>query len=182
MFEDLREAGAERLTKLPFDGFAVGGLGVGEAAAVGQKIASLSASFLPSDRPRYLMGAGTPRDLLHAVRAGYDLFDCVLPTRNARNGTLFTSSGKLSIKQSCFKDDPRPIDPKCPCYGCRNFSRAYLRHLFLAHEMLSATLNTLHNLSFYLRFMERIRTLIAEGRVDQMVRNWEEAENAQFGR
>jgi queuine tRNA-ribosyltransferase len=181
LFEDLREQGVAGLKRLPFDGFAVGGLGVGETIDLQRKIAALSASFLPVDRPRYLMGVGTPEDLLHAVQAGYDLFDCVLPTRNARNGTLFTSSGKLSIKQTRFKEDPRPIDPQCSCYCCRNFSRAYLRHLFLAKEMLSATLNTLHNVSFYLRFMERIRIAIAEGRVDQMIQWWEKSRAVKLG-
>jgi queuine tRNA-ribosyltransferase len=176
VFEDLREEGAFRLSQLPFDGFAVGGIGVGESPLLQQKIASLSASLLPQDRARYLMGVGRPRDLLYAVRAGYDFFDCVLPTRNARNGTLFTSRGKLSIKQTRFKDDTRPIDPECPCYSCRNFSRAYLRHLFLAKEMLSGTLNTLHNLSFYFRFMERIRDAIVKGTVDELMARWEGAE------
>lgn len=176
MFEDLREEGARRLTQLPLDGFAVGGVGVGESPSLQRKIASVSASLLPEDRPRYLMGVGKPLDLLYGVRAGYDLFDCVLPTRNARNGTLFTSSGKLSIKQTRFKDDPRPIDPECPCYCCRNFSRAYLRHLFLAKEMLSGTLNTLHNLSFYLRFMEQVRDAVAEARVDEVIARWKESE------
>jgi queuine tRNA-ribosyltransferase len=176
VFEDLREEGARRLTQLPFDGFAVGGVGVGESPSLQRKIASLSATLLPADRARYLMGIGKPLDLLYGVRAGYDFFDCVLPTRNARNGTLFTSSGKLSIKQTRFKDDPRPIDPECPCYCCRNFSRAYLRHLFLAKETLSGTLNTMHNLSFYLRFMERVRDAVAEAKVDEMIARWEESE------
>jgi queuine tRNA-ribosyltransferase len=137
---------------------------VGEGEELLRSIGGFTVDLLPADRPRYLMGVGRPEDIVAAVRAGFDLFDCVLPTRNARNGTLFTFQGKLSIKRAEFARDPRPIDEACGCYCCRNFSRAYLRHLFLAGEILSSQLNTLHNLYFYHRLMERCRNAIrAEG-------------------
>ena len=164
MFEELRQWCVSEMQALSFDGYAVGGLGVGEGEALLQSIGSFTAELLPEDRPRYLMGVGRPEDIVSAVRAGFDLFDCVIPTRNARNGTLFTSQGKLSIKRAEFTGDPRPLDPDCGCYCCRNFSRAYLRHLYLAGEILSAQLNSLHNLYFYHRLMERCREAIREGR------------------
>ena len=166
IFPDLRKWCVERITPMPFEGFAVGGLGVGEGEALLQSIGRFTVELLPEDRPRYLMGVGRPEDILTAVRAGFDMFDCVLPTRNARNGTLFTSRGRLSIKRAEFAHDPRPLDEACGCYCCRNFSRAYLRHLFLAGEILSSQLNTLHNLYFYHRLMERCRNAIREGRAD----------------
>jgi queuine tRNA-ribosyltransferase len=131
-----------------------------------RSIGSFTAGLLPENRPRYLMGVGRPQDILAAVRAGYDLFDCVIPTRNARNGTLFTFRGKLSIKRAEFADDPRPLDENCGCYTCRNFSRAYLRHLFMAGEILSAQLNSLHNLYFYHQIMKRCREALGAGRSD----------------
>jgi queuine tRNA-ribosyltransferase len=124
----------------------------------------ISAAELPEDRPRYLMGVGTPMDLLESVALGVDLFDCVIPTRNARNGTLFTSAGRIAIKNARFAADDSPLDPECRCYTCANFSRAYLRHLFVAREMTSATLNTIHNLHFYVELMSRIRKAIEENR------------------
>jgi len=169
MFEDLRQWCVNEMCALSFDGYAVGGLGVGEGETLLQSIGSFTAELLPEDRPRYLMGVGRPEDIVSAVRAGFDLFDCVLPTRNARNGTLFTSRGKLSIKRAEFTSDARPLDPACDCYCCRNFSRAYLRHLYMAGEILSAQLNTLHNLYFYHRLMERCREAIREGRIDHWV-------------
>jgi queuine tRNA-ribosyltransferase len=121
---------------------------------------------LPADRPRYLIGAGTPEDLVESVARGIDLFDCVLPTRNARNGQLFTADGRINIKNARYADDERPVDPECGCYTCRTFSRAYLRHLFMAGEINAATLNTLHNLHFYLDTLSRIRDAIAFGRFE----------------
>jgi len=166
VFEELRQWCVEEVCALSFDGYAVGGLGVGEGEALLQSIGSFTANLLPQDRPRYLMGVGRPEDIVRAVRAGFDLFDCVIPTRNARNGTLFTSQGKLSIKRAEFTGDPRPLDPACDCYCCRHFSRAYLRHLYMAGEILSAQLNSLHNLYFYHRLMERCREAIRKGRWD----------------
>ena len=163
VFEDLREECAARLRDLPFDGFAAGGLGVGEGPALLAQVGSFTAGLLPEDRPRYLMGLGKPEDLIHGVRSGYDLFDCVLPTRNARNGTLYTAAGKLSIKNAAFARDPRPVDEGCPCYGCRHFSRAYLRHLYMAGEILAAHLNTLHNVCYYQRLMAELRRAIGDG-------------------
>jgi queuine tRNA-ribosyltransferase len=166
IFPDLRKWCVEKITPMPFEGFAVGGLGVGEGEKLLQAIGGFTVDLLPEDRPRYLMGVGRPEDILTAVRAGFDMFDCVLPTRNARNGTLYTSQGKLSIKRAEFARDPRPLDEACGCYCCRNFSRAYLRHLFLAGEILSSQLNTLHNLYFYHRLMERCRNAIGEGHIN----------------
>ncbi len=166
LFADLRKWCVEEMTPMPFEGFAVGGLGVGEGEEQLHSIGALTVDLLPEDRPRYLMGVGRPEDIIHAVRAGFDIFDCVIPTRNARNGTLFTSRGKLSIKRAEFARDPRPLDEACGCYCCRNFSRAYLRHLFMAGEILSSQLNTLHNLYFYHRLVERCRNALREGHTD----------------
>jgi queuine tRNA-ribosyltransferase len=166
MFEDLRRWCAEEMTPMPFDGFAVGGLGVGEGEELLRSISAFTAALLPEDRPRYLMGVGRPEDMLRAVRAGFDMFDCVIPTRNGRNGTLFTSGGKISIKRAEYADDPRPLDEDCGCYACSNFSRAYLRHLFMAGEILASQLNSLHNLYFYHRLMERCREALRAGRAE----------------
>jgi queuine tRNA-ribosyltransferase len=166
LFADLRKWCVEEMAPMPFEGFAVGGLGVGEGEEQLHSIGALTVEWLPAERPRYLMGVGRPEDIIHGVQAGFDLFDCVIPTRNARNGTLFTSRGKLSIKRAEFARDPRPLDEACGCYCCRNFSRAYLRHLFMAGEILSSQLNTLHNLYFYHRLMERCRSAINEGKSD----------------
>jgi queuine tRNA-ribosyltransferase len=163
IFPELRQWCAEKMASMPFEGFAVGGLGVGEGEDLLRSIGGFTVALLPEDRPRYLMGVGRPQDIIDAVRAGFDLFDCVIPTRNARNGTLFTSSGKVSIKRAEFARDPRPLDEACGCYACRNFSRGYLRHLFVAGEILSSQLNTLHNLYFYHRLMDRCRDAIRAG-------------------
>jgi len=160
MYEELRRWCVDKLTRMPFDGFAAGGLGVGEGEELLHSIGAFTARLLPEDRPRYLMGVGRPDDIVKAVLAGYDLFDCVIPTRNARNGSLFTFDGKLSIKRAEFAADPRPVDESCGCYCCRSFSRAYLRHLFVAGEILSSQLNSLHNLYFYHRLMESCREAI----------------------
>ena len=165
-YKDIRERCVQEMKPMPFDGFAVGGLGIGEGEELLHSIAEFTAGWLPEDQPRYLMGIGTPEDIVNAVRSGFDLFDCVLPTRNARNGTLFTSQGKISIKRAEFTNDPRPLDEACDCYCCRNFSRAYLRHLYMAGEILSSQLNSLHNLYFYHRLMERCREAIRQERTD----------------
>ena len=157
---DLRERSARELQALDFPGYAIGGLSVGEPKADMASVLDGLDPVLPADKPRYLMGVGTPEDLVEGVARGVDLFDCVLPTRNARNGQLFTRRGKLSIRNARFRDDPRPPDPDCACPTCRTTSRAYLRHLHLAGEMTAATLATLHNLSFYLDTMRAIRQSI----------------------
>ncbi len=162
--EDLRRENARALVDLDFPGYGIGGLAVGEPKELTRAMTEVSTEELPDERPRYLMGAGTPGDLVESVARGVDLFDCVLPTRNARNGTLFTSRGKLAIKNARYTDDQRPLDPDCACYTCAHFSRAYLRHLFIAKEMTGRTLNTIHNLHFYLELMRRIRKAIEEDR------------------
>jgi queuine tRNA-ribosyltransferase len=166
MFEDLRRWCVEAMAPMPFEGFAVGGLGVGEGEELLHSVSALTASLLPEERPRYLMGVGRPEDLIAGVRAGFDMFDCVIPTRNGRNGTLFTSRGKISIKRAEFAADPRPLDQDCRCYTCSHFSRAYLRHLFMSGEILASQLNSLHNLYFYHRLMERCRDALRAGRAD----------------
>lgn len=162
MYRDLRERSAEDIVGIGFDGYAVGGVSVGEPKGLMHEVIGLSAPLLPAQHPRYLMGIGDLRDVLVAVEAGFDMFDCVMPTRNARNGTLFASGGRISIKRAEFKDDPSPLDPECDCYTCRNYSRAYLRHLFLSREILSMRLNTIHNLYFYLEFFRKMREAIRE--------------------
>jgi queuine tRNA-ribosyltransferase len=166
VFPSLREESARKTVEIGFDAYAIGGLSVGEPPPVMYDMVSRTTPVLPADRPRYLMGTGTPEDLIESVARGIDLFDCVLPTRNARNGQLFTSEGRLNIKNAKFAEDDRPLDPACGCYTCRTCSRAYLRHLFMAGEINSATLNTLHNLNFYLDTMKRIRDAIAFGRFE----------------
>ena len=158
-----REASVEAALAVGFEGYAIGGLSVGEPPALMYDIVEHTASGLPADRPRYLMGVGTPVDLVESVARGIDLFDCVLPTRNARNGQLFTRNGRLNIKNARFADDERPPDPACGCPTCRTCSRAYLRHLFTVQEMNAATLNSLHNLYFYLDTLSRVREAIKFG-------------------
>jgi queuine tRNA-ribosyltransferase len=166
VFPGLREESARQTVDIGFEAYAIGGLSVGEPAEVMYDMTARAAACLPADRPRYLMGTGTPADLVESVARGIDLFDCVLPTRNARNGQLFTSEGRINIKNARYAEDDRPLDPACGCYTCRTFPRAYLRHLFLANEINSSTLNTLHNLNFYLDTMRRIRDAIAFGRFE----------------
>ena len=163
MYPALRERSALGTRELGFHAYAIGGLSVGEPAPVMYDVAQTTASMLPADRPRYLMGVGLPGDLVESVARGIDLFDCVLPTRNARNGQLFTRSGPLSIKAAAHAEDDRPVEADCACYTCRHFSRAYLRHLHVAKEMTGAVLNTVHNLHFYLDTMRRIRDAIQSG-------------------
>jgi len=157
---DLRETSAREIVEIDFPGYAVGGLSVGEPKAGRDRVLELLDPILPADRPRYLMGVGTPEDLVDSVARGIDMFDCVLPTRNARNGQLFTSRGRLSIRNARHRDDPPPPDPDCRCPTCRTASRAYLRHLHQANEMTAATLMTIHNLFFYLDMMEAMRQSI----------------------
>jgi len=165
---ELRTLSVERTLAVGFEAYAIGGLSVGEPADIMYKVVEHTAPLLPADRPRYLMGVGTPVDLVEAVSRGIDLFDCVMPTRNARNGQLFTSEGRLSIKNARFAQDPGPLDPACGCYTCRTFSRAYLRHLFVAGEIGAAVLNTVHNLRFYLDTMARVREAIVFGTLEQL--------------
>ena len=165
---DIRVASAQATVELGFEAYAIGGLSVGEPPELMYEVVGQTTPWLPADRPRYLMGTGTPADLVESVARGIDLFDCVMPTRNARNGQLFTSEGRLNIKNARYADDPAPPDPACGCYTCRHFSRAYLRHLFMAHEIGAATLNTLHNLHFYLDTMRRIREAIVFGSLDNL--------------
>ena len=166
VYPELREESAHQTVALGFDAYAIGGLSVGEPTGVMYDIVSRTTPCLPQDRPRYLMGTGTPGDLVESVARGIDLFDCVLPTRNARNGQLFTSQGRINIGNARYAEDDGPADPGCGCYTCRTFSRAYLRHLFLAKELNASTLNTLHNLNFYLDTLRRIRDAIAFGRFE----------------
>ena len=163
VYGDLRRISAAQITALPFDGFATGGLSVGEPKLAMREMAELTATLLPLDRPHYLMGVGTPQDLLAAVAMGYDMFDCVLPTRNARNGGAFTSEGRLAIKRAAYARDERPLDSRCDCRCCTTFSRAYLRHLHLSGEILAARALTEHNLFFYARLMREAQAAIASG-------------------
>ena len=165
MYQDLREESVQALVKMDFQGYAIGGVSVGEPKSLMLNVLEWTTPILPQNAPRYLMGVGTPEDILDAVMLGIDLFDCVLPTRNARNGMLFTSIGKISIKQAQYAEDERPVDETCACYTCRHYSRAYLRHLYLANEILSSRLNTIHNLYYYMNFIKTIQEAIQEGRL-----------------
>jgi len=165
-FLDLRDRSVAGTVAVGFEGYAIGGLSVGEPTATMYDVVAHTAQALPEAAPRYLMGTGTPDDLVESVARGIDMFDCVLPTRNARNGQLFTNVGRINIKNARYGEDQRPLDRDCACYTCRTFSRAYLRHLFLAGEIAAATLNTLHNLNFYLDTMRGIRDAIAFGRFE----------------
>jgi queuine tRNA-ribosyltransferase len=161
VFQDLRDESAAATMDIGFEGYAIGGLSVGEPLDLMYAVVSNTSRALPEGQPRYLMGAGTPEDLVECVARGIDMFDCVLPTRNARNGQLFTSEGRVNIKNARYAEDDGPLDSTCGCYTCRTHSRAYLRHLFLAGEMTAGVLNTLHNLTFYLDTMRRIREAIS---------------------
>ncbi len=166
VFHDLRERCIERLGGLDFDGFALGSLSTGEPKETLYEVMGEALDKMPEHRPRYVMGVGTPEDLVESVGLGADMFDCVLPTRNGRTGQLFTSSGKINIKNSRHKDDERPVEEGCGCYTCTSFSRAYLRHLFIAGELLAYRLATLHNLYYYINLMARIREAAAKGSFD----------------
>jgi queuine tRNA-ribosyltransferase len=170
MYADLRRECARALVELEADGYAIGGLSVGEPRALSLEMVSETAALLPKAKPRYVMGVGMPEELAEYVALGVDMMDCVVPSRNARNGCLFTSRGRIVIKQARYKDDPSAVDESCACYTCRHFSRAYLRHLFLAGEMLFATLATLHNLRHYLDIMRDLRQSIIFGAFPQTAR------------
>ena len=161
VFQDLRDESAAATIDIGFEGYAIGGLSVGEPIDLMYAVVSNTSRDLPEGKPRYLMGAGTPEDLVECVARGIDMFDCVLPTRNARNGQLFTTEGRINIKNARYAEDDGPVDSTCGCYTCRTHSRAYLRHLYIAGEMTAGVLNTLHNLSFYLDTMQRIRDAIS---------------------
>ena len=163
VYEGLREESLEKLVELQFDGYAIGGLAVGEPGEERSRILAHVAPRMPADKPRYLMGMGTPEDIIEAVGAGVDMFDCVLPTRNARNGWLFTRSGDVRIRNARYRDELEPLDPSCACYTCRHFTLAYLYHLQKANEILGARLNTLHNLHYYQELMRELRAAIEQG-------------------
>ncbi|PID72216.1 MAG: tRNA guanosine(34) transglycosylase Tgt [Desulfobulbus propionicus] len=160
MYPDMRIEAIQQLTDIGFPGYALGGLSVGEPKELMYEMLAATVSHMPAAHPKYLMGVGTPEDLVEGVYHGIDMFDCVMPTRNARNGMLFTSQGRLVIKNARYQDDPRPVDESCTCYTCRNYSRAYLRHLFQCREILAYQLNSIHNLHHYCTLMEEMRTAI----------------------
>ena len=170
-YPDLRRESAEQLIGLDFDGYAMGGLAVGEPHAATCEMTAEVTALLPAEKPRYLMGVGKPEDIPDYVRAGMDMMDCVLPTRNARNGCLFTSAGRLLIRNAQYADDSRPVDESCSCAVCKRHSRAYLRHLFMANEILGAVLATHHNIHFYLDLMTRIRQAIEFGDLRFLLRD-----------
>jgi len=172
MYPDLRALAVEQLLEIGFDGYALGGLSVGESHELMLEITEHSAKLLPQDYPIYLMGVGTPTDLVESVYRGVDMFDCVMPTRNARNGMLFTSRGRVVIKNSQYSNDPRPPDENCGCYTCRNYSRAYLRHLYMAREILAYHLNTIHNLDYFIGLMRSMRQAIENDTFKQFRNNF----------
>jgi len=174
MFEDLRDISLAGLTEIGFDGYAIGGLSVGEPKEDMLRILHHIAPQMPQDKPRYLMGVGTPEDLVDAVCAGVDMFDCVMPTRNARNGWLFTRFGDVKIKNARYTGDTNPLDESCQCYTCRNFSRAYLHHLHRVGEILGARLNTIHNLHYYQELMQGLRDAIESGTLQDFVSNFKQ--------
>jgi queuine tRNA-ribosyltransferase len=170
VYEALREESIEALRGVGFEGYAAGGLAVGEPKEDRSRILAHTGPLLPEASPRYLMGMGTPEDLIEAVAAGFDMFDCVLPTRNARNGWLFTRNGDVKIRNARYREDPKPLDPACACYACRNFSLSYLYHLQKTNEILGARLNTLHNLHYYQELMAALRAAIEENRLEGAAR------------
>lgn len=163
VYADLRKESTKVLVEMDFPGYAIGGLAVGESAEQRNEMVEISTEILPNDKPRYLMGVGKPADILDAIERGVDMFDCVIPTRNARNGQVFTSTGPLTIRNASFRDDESPVDENCSCYTCRNFSRGYIRHLFQADEILGLKLATLHNVYFYLNLVKKSREAIIKG-------------------
>lgn len=181
MYADLRERSLEGLVDIGFDGYAIGGLSVGEPKDEMLAVLDTLQPLLPEDRPRYLMGVGTPADLLEGVRRGIDMFDCVMPTRNARNGHLFTSSGVIKIRNARHRHDTGPLDEKCGCYTCENFSRAYLHHLDKCNEILGSQLNTLHNLHYYQDHMRAIRQAIEAQRLDEFAKAYYDAQAISTG-
>ena len=169
---DLRKQAVEEITSLSFDGYALGGVSVGEPKEIMYKITDSITPLLPKDKPRYLMGVGTPQDIVFGVSCGIDMFDCVIPTRCARHGLLFTNSENVVIKNARWREDNNPIDETCDCYTCRNYSRAYLRHLYIAGEILAMVLNTIHNIRHYMRLMENIRLAISENRFGEFKKDF----------
>jgi len=180
-YPDLRLRSVEGLVGIGFPGYALGGFSVGEPPALMYELVGATAPHLPVDKPRYLMGVGTPADLIEAVDQGIDFFDCVLPTRNARNGSLFTDAGAINIRNAAHATDPGPIEPGCPCAACRSYSRAYLRHLALSRETLGLRLNTIHNLSYYQRLMAGAREAVAAGRWEAFSGRFRQAQAAKQG-
>ena len=178
MFKDLRTQSVGELKDIDFDGYAVGGVSVGEPKEMMLEISDLSLAALPDDRPKYVMGVGTPEDLVELVAMGADMFDCVLPTRNARNGQLFTRYGNINITNARHTHDPEPVDDQCTCYTCRNYSRAYLRHLYMSRELLAYRLNTLHNVHYYTHLMENMRAAINENTFDEFKKDFYNKRNA----
>ncbi|MCP4128127.1 MAG: tRNA guanosine(34) transglycosylase Tgt, partial [Gammaproteobacteria bacterium] len=172
VYEQLRGESLDGLMEIGFDGYAVGGLSVGEPPEDRWRVLDYLSLRLPADRPRYLMGVGTPEDIVEAVRRGIDMFDCVMPTRNARNGHLFTHTGVVRIRNARHQHDTGPLDPMCDCYTCQNYSRAYLRHLARCNEILGARLNTIHNLYYYQTLMRNIRAAISEHRFEEFAREF----------
>ena len=172
MYEDLREVSVNGLKAIDFDGYAIGGLSVGEPKEDMIRILDHTAPLIPQNKPRYLMGVGKPEDLVEGVRRGIDMFDCVMPTRNARNGHLFTSDGVVRIRNSQYRHDVGPLDKECDCYTCKNYSRAYLHHLDKCKEILGSQLNTLHNLHFYQKVMQGLRDAIEQGKLDDFVKEF----------
>ncbi|NND58938.1 MAG: tRNA guanosine(34) transglycosylase Tgt [Gammaproteobacteria bacterium] len=172
VYDDLRQASLAGLIEIGFPGYAIGGLSVGESVSERNAVLEGLTPHMPVDKPRYLMGVGTPLDIIDAVERGVDMFDCVMPTRNARNGHLFTSTGTVRLRNSRYRTDTGPLDPACGCYTCRHFSRAYLRHLDNCSEILGARLNTIHNLHFYQDLMRGLRSAIAAGRLAEYARRW----------
>jgi len=170
VYKDLREDSAKDLVKVNFDGYAIGGLAVGEPAETMYEMVDFTTDFMPENKPRYLMGVGRPENILEAIERGVDMFDCVMPTRNARNANLFTSNGVLSMRNAKYKDDFSTIDENCDCYTCQNYSRAYLRHLYIAKEILALELGSIHNLHFYVNLVREARTKIIDGDFN----NWKE--------
>jgi queuine tRNA-ribosyltransferase len=162
-YKNLRKISAEQIVSLDFEGYAIGGLSVGEENELMYEITDFTTDFIPEDKPRYLMGVGTPEDLLHGISHGIDMFDCVMPTRNARNGLLFTNYGRLHIKRTDYIYSDEPIDKDCNCYTCKNFSRGYLRHLYKSQELLALRLNSIHNLNFYISLVKDSRSAIKGG-------------------
>ncbi len=172
MYRDLRERSAGELCAMGFDGYALGGLSVGEEKGLMYEIMGYCGPLLPQDKPRYVMGIGAPEDLVEGINSGFDMFDCVMPTRNARNGMLFTETGSINIKNALYAEDSAPVDDCCACYVCGNYSRAYLRHLYRSGEILASRLNTWHNLHYYLSLMAEARRAIAEDRFTQFRREF----------
>jgi queuine tRNA-ribosyltransferase len=179
MYEDLRIKSAQGLLEIGFDGYAIGGLSVGEPKEERDKVLEITTPLLPEDKPRYLMGVGKPEDIVESVKRGIDMFDCVIPTRNARNGHLFTRHGNVKIRNSKHQFDTNPIDQQCACYTCQNYSRSYLRHLDKCGEMLGAHLNTIHNLYYYQELMGDIRTAIENNAFEDFVKQFYAIRDAQ---